>query len=444
MEVSLNRAFHPCSPVQDVQRLKQASSKTNSKSSLSIVAAAIAQTPVYACKLDMFLSKMVAMETKGPLAQSYLLALEKMDESPSNLQEMLKIVDNLPDIVESLLPGACKHLLDTCLKQVKALCRMWCDCAEVSLDKNEIQKVLTQACSIFQTDTELNELLENCGSRLRQAGEAALVHALSHRAASVMSTAKGDIGDFLTAVQSWGQQLQNCRLDSKHANDEGLLGNSKKAIESICNTVASQLSATSAKLEDMELCLNTATKAADVVPAVGFKENLKVLQSCLKLWKAMKQATAMGESEGAKSEKEKVGDCVCLQRCSQELKKHTGDGKVSVPHLPALTKLVEQCDNQVKKETDRLQHQAIDGLTTCKASLEAVAGGSANGRSWMEEWHKEAQQDWQGLLAYAEKSILTMDAQMLNDLITNAQQAFACAIQCQCSRKIECVVVLYM
>eukprot|EP00971_Amphidinium_carterae_P191553 3801352-Amphidinium_carterae.1 len=368
------------------------------------------------------MSKISAMETKGPLAKKYFQVLNSMDSDPSNLQELLKIAEHVPDIVESLLPGASNALLDRLCQQVKTLCGVWCD-GDVVVDKNDIQKVLAQACSIFQNDMELSELLDKCGARLREAGETAVVRALSKQAALVMSTAKGDIREFVAACNGWGQQLQNCRLSSVHGQDEGLQDNSKKAIENICNTVASQMSAMDAQIEEVELCLNTAAQAAQVVEAKAFTKNLKVLGSGLKLWKVMKHATSREVSAGAAPDQGLVSDCVSLQRCLQDMKKEKENTQGALPHEQALAKLVQQCEQHVKNNTKKLQDQAIEGISTCRDSLDAVAGGCANGKHWLEDWDKESKQDWQALLAYAEKTILTMDAQMLNDLIGSTEQA---------------------
>eukprot|EP00971_Amphidinium_carterae_P244414 4853248-Amphidinium_carterae.4 len=278
-------------------------------------------------------------------------------------------------------------------------------------------------CSIFQNDLELSELLDNCGSRLRQDGETALVQALSKQAALVMSTSKGETGEFLAATQGWGQQLQNCRLASVHAQDTGLQTNSKKAIENICNTVASQMAGMDAKIEDVELCLNTAAKAAEVVQTSAFEKNLKTLGSGLKLWKAMKHAASREVSVEASPDQGLVSICVSLQRCLQDMKKQKEHTEGAQPHEQCLAKLVERCEQHVENNTKKLVDQAKEGLSTCKDSLGAVAGGCANGQHWMEEWGKEPKQDWQALLAYAEKTILTMDAQMLIDLISSTDQA---------------------
>ena len=401
-------------------RLKNAP-KTSKKSAMGIMAAAVSQTPSYIAKLNLYVNKSVGMASKGPKAKALLQELEVMKIEEANLAKLRSMAEELPDLVQALLPGTCEPLLDAWAKQVKGHCRWLCKENPKSVNFNLMQDLLSEACGLCPQDTDIRDLMTSCAEILQQRGSEVLMEELADLAAGVCKQKKGDLGDFNGAVEKLGGKLNGCNLPKDVRESPKLAEVFQESMNLIFVNVGRHLENGGAEVKDVKQWLNTAGLVAKWLPRVDVRDTLSTLSKAV----ALKESLADQKEQLANDAQQgMLGCCSIVQRELLRLKTLAAPSVVAEkPFLGSVANLCAEADIEVEKVKERLVYVSMAGMTTCQENLEAVAGGMSEGKSWLEEWKKQEKQDWDGFLEHAKSTLLNMNSPLLNDLLAQTSSA---------------------
>eukprot|EP00971_Amphidinium_carterae_P108593 2149976-Amphidinium_carterae.1 len=397
----------------DVRRLRAASGRCN-QSALCAVAGAVSQVSFYNDKVSLFLAKTPAMESKGPKALAYLRELKQLRAEKESIGILHDMARSLPDLQESLMPGCCDELIEIFAKTVVQVY----DRVKSSEDTDVqlLMDLMTEASCVVPLNSTLAELTTECTELVSERKQMDLQVRLESMAEEVVWGEETSLEVFLSKCQEWGAQLTHCHL-SKEALEKVDMSAFKSAIVHICTMVGQQLSKEKGSLDIVEQCLHTAFRANVVVPSQAFESDLACLFSGVALHRCLADAVVQDATAIDLIDLQK---CVALTRAVEtsalKLKSVTNQNVAHVKDMPAL---IEKGEDQVQKLQYLIKSRCKQNLEKALTDLKPIAGGQPAGKPWLDEDIC----DWEAFLAHASKTILRMDAHLLDNALSTAKQA---------------------
>eukprot|EP00971_Amphidinium_carterae_P155625 3086202-Amphidinium_carterae.3 len=396
----------------------RAAAKKGSCNAIGLVASSALQSSWFHARLEGFLAKSVGMAAKGAKASNHLKCMKDMPLSSQNIDLLLKIGLDIPDLNMSLFESCAKDLLDTFSSKVKDIYRAVAKLPETDLTL--LQKLLSETCSLCPKDPEVHNFMVDCGESIRAMGLAEVVAKLTSLLDSLASAE--NLQECTTACAKVA-----CLLNQSNFPDEAVTqGNLEKPLQMALSTILLKFADNVTKPWeetlhlDLEKLLHTGTQVLNIM---SNKEQTKVLEAML-LSLDLKKAKVETQSSiqiGLTSDlKSHVPKAVHLQRLLMQLstkgKFEVGPEKFST-YMKDLTK-------EVSDISVNMNQTLVDGslkfLSDSQKSLQTIAGGAENGKDWLE---RAVIEEWNDLKEHAKQSILTIDGKKLLNAVELAKQA---------------------
>eukprot|EP00971_Amphidinium_carterae_P289928 5756959-Amphidinium_carterae.2 len=228
--------------------------------------------------------------------------------------------------------------------------------------------------------------------------------------------------DFLNLCQDWGAELRHCNLcqQSVQKSDIDIFTVFKLAVNNICTVIGLQIESENPSLEGLTQLLNTATQACRVVANTGLEDHVDMLQGGVGLLKCFTECQL---SEQANVDIDLLQKCGALGRLLLQVKQKDEKMKgKDLCYVQALRGLMSKADLEVEKLSKSMRERSKEDVAKAIYELQPISGGQAAGKNWLDDETLEMS-EWDPFMAHAKKTLLRMDAQLLENLLCTCNKA---------------------